>query len=124
MKRSGMVVGRFHSSITSPLPAGVKVCAGGSDSAGACGWGAVLSVALVEESELVNLSRRLIGCRLELRNWIGVDPEGRSLLVEYVSVSRPCRTAAVIRGTMDSTTEAMSLERSWMGGWADVAGIA
>lgn len=77
------------------------------------------------EGEL-KLSSRLIGFTFdafEVRNWVGVEPVGRRRLVGSLSVARPWRTASVMRGTMDSTTEAMSCENSLMEGLGGSGGI-
>ena len=64
-------------------------------------------------SELaVKLSIRLIGWRCEVRNWVGVDPKGRIRLIGSLSAASPCLTASVIRGTIDSTTDAINWEMS------------
>ena len=65
----------------------------------------------------MKLSMRLMGCRCEVRNWVGVDPKGRMRLIESLSAANPCLTASVIRGTINSTTDAISWEKSLTEGW-------
>ena len=64
----------------------------------------------------VKLSRRLIGRMSVVLKLVGVAPCRDLLEGSGGLLSRPWRTAAVIKGTMFSTIDVMSVEKSWIGG--------
>ena len=91
----------------------------GDEGSGLSGWMWLVGCARRPSGVVVvgvKLSRRLIGRMSVVLKLVGVAPCRDLLEGSGGLFSRPCLTAAVIKGTIFSTIDVMSLEKSSIGG--------